>query len=201
PRAFVRALGPIITYHAEVVRIRRVGDRAQVTGRDRRQGRVRSLDADLVICTIPLPVLRDIPADFAEPVKRAIEVGARLYVPAVKIAFQSNRRWWETDHQIYGGITWTGRDITQLWYPSHGIHAAKGIVIGAYIWTSAIGERFAAMPPPERHRAAIADGARIHGGYAGLGEHGGSGAWRKGPGGRRAPTPVSADAAAGPESR
>ena len=196
PRAFVRALGPIITYNAEVVRLRRLGDRAQVIWRDRRQGRVRSLDADLVICTIPLPVLRDISAEFAEPVQRAIETGARLYVPAVKIAFQSNRRWWETDHQIYGGVTWTGRDITQLWYPSHALHAAKGIVIGAYIWTSAIGERFAAMPPPERHLAAIADGARIHNGYAGLVERGVSVAWSKIPWSRGAYIQWSDDATA-----
>jgi monoamine oxidase len=181
PRAFVRALGPIVTYDAEVVRIRRIGERAQVIWRDRRRGRLRPLDADLVICTIPLPVLRDIAADFAEPVKRAIETGARLYVPAVKIAFQSNRRWWETDYQIYGGITWTGRDITQMWYPSHALHADTGIVLGAYIWTSPIGERFAAMTPPERHAAAVTDGAGIHSGYAGLVERGVSVAWSKVP--------------------
>lgn len=181
PRAFTRALGPMVTYHAEVVRIRRAGERARVIWRDRRHGRETAIDADVVVCTIPLPVLRDIDADFAEPVKRAIELGARTYVPAMKIAFLADRRWWETDDQIYGGITWTSRDITQMWYPSHGFHGAKGIMLGAYIWTSAIGERFAAMGPDQRHAAAIADGERIHPGYGRLVGKGASVAWSKVP--------------------
>jgi monoamine oxidase len=181
PRAFARVLGPLIRYHAEVVRIRRAGDRARVIWRDRRSGRESVVDADFVICTIPLPVLRDIDAEFIEPVKRAIGTGADSYVPAVKVAFQANRRWWETDHHIYGGISWTSRDITQVWYPSHGFHGNKGVVLGAYVWTHAIGERFAAMTPAERHAAAATDGERLHPGYAGLVERGASVAWSKVP--------------------
>jgi monoamine oxidase len=181
PRAFARAVGTLITYNAQVVRIRRLGERARVIWQDRTSARERAVDADFVVCTIPLPVLKAIDADFAEPVKRAIEIGAGVYVPAVKVALQSNRRWWETDHQIYGGISWTGRDITQMWYPSHGFHGDKGIVLGAYIWTQSIGERFAAMTPDRRHAAAIADGERLHPGYAGLVERGASVAWSKVP--------------------
>lgn len=152
---------------------------ARVIWRDRRDGRTSALEADFVVCTIPLPVLRDVGADLAQPVKRAIEGGARLYVPAVKIAFQSDRRWWETDFQIYGGISWTSRDITQLWYPSHGIHTARGITLGAYIWTTAIGERFTALTPAERRAAAVVDGARIHPGYGHLVGPAASVAWAK----------------------
>jgi monoamine oxidase len=126
-------------------------------------------------------VLRDIDAEFVEPIKRAIGTGADNYVPAVKIAFQGNRRWWETDHHIYGGISWTSRDITQVWYPSHGFHGARGVVLGAYVWTHAIGERFAAMAPEQRHAVAVADGERLHAGYAGLVERGASVAWSKVP--------------------
>lgn len=181
PRAFARALGPLVTYDAEVVRIRRGGERGRIIWRDRRGGGEKVLDADVVICTIPLPVLQTMDAEFAEPVKRAIEVGARIYVPAVKVAFQSDRRWWETDHHIYGGITWTSHDITQMWYPSYGFHGEKGIVIGAYIWTSSIGERFAAMTPERRHAAAIADGERLHPGYERLVGPAVSVAWSKVP--------------------
>ena len=179
PRAFARALRALVIYNAQVVRVRRLGERARVIWRDRRSGGERAVDADFVVCTIPLPVLKDLDAEFTEPVKRAIEAGAGVYVPAVKVAFQSNRRWWETDHQIYGGISWTGRDITQMWYPSHGFHGDKGIVLGAYIWTQSIGERFTAMTPARRHGAAIADGERLHPGYARLVEEGVSVAWSK----------------------
>jgi monoamine oxidase len=166
PRAFARALGPRVIYHAEVREIRRAGEGARVIWRDRRDGRTRTLDADFVVCTIPLPVLQNMTTDFAPPVKRAVERGARLYVPAVKIAFQSDRRWWELDEAIYGGISWTSREATQLWYPSHGFHETRGITIGAYIWTTAIGERFGALTPAERRAVAVVDGARVHPGYA-----------------------------------
>jgi monoamine oxidase len=179
PRAFARALGPLVTYHAEVREIRRAGDGARVIWRDRRNGRARALDADFVVCTIPLPMLQDVPSDLAPPVQRAIERGARLYVPAVKLAFQSDRRWWELDEAIYGGISWTSRDVTQLWYPSHGLHETRGITIGAYIWTTAIGERFTAMPPAARRAAAVTDGARVHPGYAHLVGPAASVAWAK----------------------
>ena len=67
-----------------------------------------------------------------------------------KIAFQAERRFWELDEAIYGGISWTTRDITQVWYPSAGIHQRKGILVGAYIWSDELGEKFAAMPPAAR---------------------------------------------------
>ena len=127
-RAFARALGTTIKLQAEVVGIRRAGERARVSWRDRRTGSEHTLDADFVVCTIPLPVLKGIESDFPERVKRAIAVGADAYIPAVKVAFQANRRWWETDRQIYGGISWTGRDITQVWYPSAGLNGDKGIL-------------------------------------------------------------------------
>jgi monoamine oxidase len=178
-RAFARALGTMITYRAEVVRIRRVGERARVVWRDRKQGSETATDVDFVICTIPLPVLTGIDSDFPEPVKRAIAVGANAYIPAVKVAFQAKRRWWETDLEIYGGISWTSRDITQVWYPSGGLNGDQGILIGAYIWTHSIGKRFTAMAPDKRHAAAIADGERLHPRYGGMVEKGASVAWSK----------------------
>ena len=181
PKALARALGSAIRYRAEVVEMRRVGPGARVTWRDGRNGTVHALDADFVICTIPLPVLRRVESDFPSALQRAIAVGADAYVPAVKVAFQSSRRWWETDYQIYGGISWTSRDITQIWYPSAGLNGDRGILLGAYIWTTAIGRRFAAMPPAERHAAAVADGERLHPGYAKLVDRGVSIAWSKVP--------------------
>jgi monoamine oxidase len=178
-RAFARSLGSIVRLQAEVVRLERVGERARVVWREER--RERSAVVDHVLCTLPLPALDRLPADLSPPVRRAIAAGARVYIPAVKVAFQSDRRWWETEQHIYGGITWTGRDITQIWYPTAGIHGDKGILIGAYVWTTAIGERFAAMSPDERVAAAIADGEHIHPGYAGRVGRGASVAWSKMP--------------------
>jgi len=58
------------------VQIARHGERAQIVVVDRKTGRRNTLDADLVICTIPLSVLKSIPADFSPDVKEAIGIGA-----------------------------------------------------------------------------------------------------------------------------
>jgi monoamine oxidase len=178
-RAFDRALGGMIRLNEEVVRIERVGDGARVISLDRTSGRRSALDADFVICTLPLSVLEHIPADFSPPVSHAIGVGAKMYFPAVKVAFEAPRRWWEIDQQLYGGISWTGRDITQIWYPSHGFHGDKGVLVGAYIWSHDPARRFTAMAPAERHAAAISDGERLHPGYERLVGPAVSVAWAK----------------------
>ncbi|MBV8411178.1 MAG: FAD-dependent oxidoreductase [Alphaproteobacteria bacterium] len=179
PRAFARALGEIVRLNQEVIEIRRAGEQARIVTRDRRTGGQQAHEADFVVCTIPLPVLKSIASDFAPPVKAAIERGAEGYFPAVKVAFEAERRWWELDDAIYGGISWTARDITQIWYPSHGFQAERGVLVGAYIWAQAAAQRFLAMTPAERAAAAIDDGERLHPGYAKRVRSGVSVAWSK----------------------
>jgi monoamine oxidase len=179
PRAFARALGDIVQLNQEVIEIRRDGERARIVSLDRRTNQRSAHDADFVVCTIPLSVLTSIPGDFSAPVKAAVERGAAGYFPAVKVAFEAERRWWELDDGIYGGISWTDRDITQIWYPSHGIHGRKGVLIGAYIWRSAAAARFAGLPPDERAKAASDDGERLHPGYGKRVRSGVSVAWSK----------------------
>ena len=103
-----------------------------------------------MVITIPLPVLRTIQRRLRlrRSARRSQPVD---YVPAVKVAFQAERRFWELDEAIYGGISWTSRDITQVWYPSAGIHQRKGILVGAYIWSDDLGDKFSAMPPGRTH--------------------------------------------------
>src|SRR5205085_4546800 len=116
----------------EVREIRRKRQGVRVAYRDRRGGgATRSIAGDYCVCTIPLPVLATIPADFSTDVRGAIT--APTYAKVVKIAFQANRRFWEADDQIYGGISWTEQDITQVWYPSSGFQDRKGVLVGSYI--------------------------------------------------------------------
>ncbi len=162
-QAFGAKLGNVISYNSEVIQMRREGDGARIVVRDTTNSTTRSLTAERVICTIPFPVLRKLDADFSAPVKAAMD--ALYYVPAGKIAFQAARRFWELDQQIYGGISWTGRDITQIWYPTAGLHRENGILVGAYIWSDRIGHEFAAKTPSQRAEAALDDGERLHPGY------------------------------------
>ncbi len=157
-RAFAARLGDAITYEAAVSEIRRTEDDARIVYRDGAGGE-KSLTADYVVCTIPLPVLAAIPADFSADFAAAIRAGHSI--KAAKVAFQA-RRFWEEDDGIYGGISWTDREITQIWYPSAGFQRPSGIILGAYIWSDEIGEAFGRLTPAERLEAAIVSGAKLH---------------------------------------
>ena len=178
-RAFERRVGPMIRYGSVVTGIRKTPDGARIVYRDTRTGADEAIDADFAICTIPAPVLKDVPSDFSPEVRAAL--ASVEFVPAVKIAFQAHRRFWEEDHAIYGGISWTDQDITQIWYPANGYHRARGVILGAYIWDHEPCMRFAGMSPAERLRAATAEGERIHPGYSSELESGVSRAWAKVP--------------------
>lgn len=160
--AFGKALGGVVRYGAEVTALRRAGEGARVEYRVR--GKAAAVEAAHVICTIPLPVLRGIASDFSPAVKAAM--AACDYVPAGKIAFQAERRFWELDEGIYGGVSWTTRDITQIWYPSAGLHEKRGVLVGAYIWSDKEGEAFAKKLPAQRAVDALADGGAVHRDYA-----------------------------------
>lgn len=175
--AFGRALRGRITYGAEVTALRRTAAGARVEWKDTRTGARDMREAPFVVITIPFPVLRDIDADFAPATRAAI--AAVDYVPAGKVAFQANHRFWELDHQIYGGITWSSRDITQIWYPTAGIHQAKGVLVGAYIWSDRLGDAFARKLPSQRIADALADGERVHPEYRRWLDDGVAVAWKK----------------------
>jgi monoamine oxidase len=164
-RAFVRSVGGLILHRHEVIQLARKANGARVIALNHRTGQKSAFDGDFVVCTIPLSVLDGIAADFSPNTKAAVSAGAKLYFPAVKVAFEAPRRWWETDQRIYGGISWTNDDITQIWYPSHGFHGRKGCLIGAYTIQHGAAEHLTALAPGARHSAAIAGGEKIHPGY------------------------------------
>ncbi len=158
---FVRQIGDLITYNAPVQEIRKTPQGVRI--RYEVEGVPQELEADYAIVTMPLSVVGQIPNDFSPAYQAAMaEVS---YVKAMKIAFQAQRRFWEDDDNIYGGISWTDRDITQIWYPSSGFGQDKGIIVGAYIWSDDIGERVGSLSLADRLEAALADGENLHPGY------------------------------------
>jgi monoamine oxidase len=97
--------------------------------------------------------------------------------PAGKIGFQAER-FWETQDNIYGGISWTTDLIDQIWYPSHDYLSAKGILTGGYIRGSQALE-FNRKPVAERLQIAREQGERLHPGYAKAVEHGIALGWER----------------------
>ena len=125
---------------------------------------------DHAVCTIPAPVLVDIRNNFSEETQAAIQ--ATEFSKAFKIAFQAPRRFWEEDHYIYGGISWTSfNGVTQIWYPANGYHRPKGVILGAYSfgepggWGEEGSKIFAPLTPAERLERAVEFGEQVHPGY------------------------------------
>ncbi|MGH8121918.1 MAG: flavin monoamine oxidase family protein, partial [Rudaea sp.] len=142
-------------------------------------GETRHTKADWCLCTIPLPILAQIPIKAGAPLQAAI--GAVAYESAVKIGLQMKRRFWEEDERIYGGITYTNLPIQQIAYPMAGMNrAGKGVLLGAYMF-SANAFEFTSLTPEQRVRAAVEQGAQIHPQYHSEFENGISVAWHRSP--------------------
>jgi hypothetical protein len=142
PAALASRLDQHISYRAAVREIRQ-GERGVWVMYADQNGRLRRVDADYCVSTIPLPVLNDIQKDLSPPVQSAI--AAARYDGAGKIGLQFKRRFWEQDDGIYGGRSWTDQEVGQIIYPSHGFHAARAC------W-SAITSIFAARCASDRPR-------------------------------------------------
>jgi monoamine oxidase len=170
---FMRRVGDAVELRAAVreIRLQETGVEVAYTGAD---GEVRAVRADYCLNSMPAHLVTGLRHNLPARYVRALSAPGRGRL--VKLAFQARRRFWE-DEQIYGGISWTSQDITQIWYPPHGIHSGSGIVLGAYAFEDAPGTRLTRLSPAERIEAALAQGEKIHPDYRQHVEHGISVAW------------------------
>ncbi len=179
--AFGRELGALIRYNSKVVDIHQ--DQHGVTVRfvDSRspQDPSQAVRADWCLCTIPLPVLAQIPMNVGDALAAAI--AAVPYAAAIKVGLQFKRRFWEEDERIYGGITYTDLPITNIGYPNYGFQSGgKGVLLGAYIWGLNAME-FTSMTPQERVQKALEYGSQIHPQYLKEFDSGVAVAWHRVP--------------------
>lgn len=158
--ALERQVGSRIRYRAEVRSIKNAGDVVKVVYRDATGE--KSVEAPFCICTIPLPVLSNIDHNFGSDASRAID--SIVYMSTGKIGLQFKRRFWEEDEAIYGGISHTNNQLTQIFYPSYDYLSGKGILIGYYNFNDkavATGN----LSYQERQRLALDKGGLIHAQY------------------------------------
>jgi monoamine oxidase len=158
--AFVARIGKsTVRYNAEVLEIANQPDGVEVGWRDRRTGRTALLRADYCLSNLPLPRLARLKANLSPEFRAAVEharFGA-LY----KLAWQANRRFWEQPPtNIYGGISYTDRPITQLWYPSNDYMSRRGVLATYSYFAQA--EAYGRMALAERIAAARRDAAMLH---------------------------------------
>ncbi len=176
-RAFETRVLSDTVFEAVVTEIRKTANGTRVVYDDI-FGTPTAIDADFCIVTIPATVLASIPNDFSAG--HQTEISNFNYTSAVRIAFQS-RRFWEQDHNIYGGISWTDQDITQIWYPNYGFGQTNGIVLGAYIFDGPPGDNFTSQTPAQRINSALVQASNVHPEFGGEAARGISIAWKKMP--------------------
>ena len=173
--AFMERVGDAVQLASPVQEIRLLEDGVAIAYADAR-GEPRSLTADYCLNSIPTHLVTGLAHNFPAAYVRALSAPARGKL--MKIAFQTRRRFWE-DEGIYGGISWTSQDITQIWYPPQGIHSEKGVILGAYVFDDDVGARLARLTPAERLATAIRQGEKIHPSYRSHLESGVSVAWSR----------------------
>lgn len=139
-------------------------------------GKRHKASADYCFNCIPSQFINGIHNNFSLEYLDALATLQRGHL--FKIGLQMKERFWERD-MIYGGISWTSQPIEQIWYPTHGIHEKKGVMLGAYTFREEHGIIFERMTPEERIVAAIAQGEKIHPGYGSYVENGVSVPWAR----------------------
>lgn len=157
-KAFERRVGERIAFQSEVKEIRKTSNGVRIVYTDR-SGNTQQAIGDYCICTIPLSVLKNIPSDFSPDMKAAI--ASVSYAVTGKSGLQFSRRFWEDEEKIFGGITRTDQDISQIWYPSEDYLSKKGVLLGYYNFGStaaAVGD----LLPGQRLALALEQGSKIH---------------------------------------
>jgi monoamine oxidase len=178
--AFGRELGSLIRYKSKVIDIHQDESGVTVSYEDRNApGSTLKATAQWCLCTIPLPILAEIPINVSPALAAAI--AAVPYASAVKVGLQFKRRFWEEDDRIFGGISYTDLPITNIGYPNTGYHSSgKGVLLGGYIWGLNAME-FTSMTPQQRVQKAIEYGTQIHPQYPAEFDNGVAVAWHRSP--------------------
>ena len=166
----------MLHFNAVVTGIRTTGEGASITYNQ--AGQEKSMTGDFCICTIPLPVLSNIDHNFSSDASRAIDFIP--YISAGKIGLQFKRRFWEEDEQIYGGITRTNNELTQIFYPSNDYLSKKGILIGYYNFNERA-RKTGELDHRQREKLALDKGRLIHPQYDAEFEQSFSVSWHKTP--------------------
>ncbi|MBC9227597.1 FAD-dependent oxidoreductase [Aeromicrobium sp. 636] len=157
--AFVRAIGRHrVKFGAPALSLQNTAKGVEVVYQ---QGQSkRKIEADFAICTVPPQIAAKIPSNLPTEVITALQ--APTVTNAGKIGIEYSRRWWELDHQIYGGITNANNELGNMWYPSSGFHSKRGVMVGYYN-TGSSANTYGALTPKQRLAKALEQGAEIHG--------------------------------------
>jgi len=172
-KGFVRNIKSPIVVNAQVQSIQLQNDSVDVVYNHK--GERKKISADYCFNSIPTYLMAGIPNNLPDDYRKGLSSLRQGW--GFKIGLQMRERFWEREG-IYGGMTNTNQRISQIWYPSNGIHGKKGVVLGAYQFMDTTGF-FDRMSPEERIAYAAKCGDKIHEGYSDYIESGVSVVWRR----------------------
>jgi monoamine oxidase len=161
PKAFADAIGRHrISLRSKVTKITDLAHGVEVEYLDK-NGKTQTIKAGFCVAAMPPHILAKTPHNLGP------DVQTTLSMPTVtssgKIGLEYRRRWWETDENIYGGMTNTDLDLCVVWYPSYGYGGRHGLIIGYYYNNGANQDAYAALTHPQREKRAVEQGMKIHG--------------------------------------
>ncbi|ETX06336.1 flavin monoamine oxidase family protein [Candidatus Entotheonella palauensis] len=141
PTAFAQRLQSELRMGCEVFRLEQNGDSGPVAAVYRRGGQVEREEGDVMVCTLPFSVMEriDIAPAFSPGKQRAIR--ELHYDSSVKTLAVTQRRFWETGDNIYGGGTVTDLITGSTYYPSdnaatqdRAVSEGPGVLLASYTW-------------------------------------------------------------------
>ncbi|HPE47363.1 MAG TPA: FAD-dependent oxidoreductase [Hyphomonas sp.] len=128
PYAFAARLRREIHYGKRVTHLKKT-DGGVTVHYANDDGTAGTAEADYCISTVPFSVLKYIEADFSPDIRRGID--SFSYEAACKVAWESPR-FWETEDEIYGGISHIDSSSMMAWYPSYQFNTPRGVLVGCY---------------------------------------------------------------------
>lgn len=162
PYAFAARLRREIRYGKKVTHLMKTETGVRVLY-DNADGSASAFEADYCVCTIPFSVLKKIKTDLSEPVQGGID--AMEYGAACKVAWESER-FWETEDEIYGGLSHIDSRCNYAWYPSYDLNAPRGVLVGCYNYAK-VAESFSKQSLKAQFEESRKSVNRIHPGHGG----------------------------------
>jgi monoamine oxidase len=128
PYGFARALpAEMIQYDSPITEI--TTSDTGVTIAYTKSGTPQTLAADFCICTMPISILAKTKNNFSPETQKAF-TGMPM-VAVYKIAWESPR-FWETENNIYGGISFLNDIVNIVWYPTDKLFSPTGVVVAGF---------------------------------------------------------------------
>ena len=160
PKAMAKHVNDIVTFNAKVTKILQDDEGVTITYEDLNNNRETVVTGDWCVCTIPFSILAQIDNNLNPKVKEGIS--AVHYATSYKAGVEFNRRFWEEDDQIYGGISYTDLPIELISYPSNNYFSkGKGVVLASYLFGVNSFE-FSSLTPEARMRKTMEYFTKIH---------------------------------------